>query len=615
MESQPNNNNNNANSTTTTTTKRSPEDEALIRETAGAMLEIQKEGLREKMEELRPGGTRRQSQSLQQRVNPFTHTDRIDSWEIIKMMFGVIVVPLRLMGFFFCFLCMVFFLSIACIGADMSKPLNWWRFNLIQKPTIIIFGRGALFCLGLVRIHIKGKPGPNARMVVVAPHSTFMDGFLISYVIPASSSVAKAEVTKTPLMGSVIKAVQSVLVDRNTKAGKKGAAEAIINRIQSTQPWRHLYIFPEGTCTNRKALITFKPGAFMAGMPVQPVLLRWPFSNFDPTWTSGGPNRTYLIFRLLCQIKTTVYVEFMDVYHPSNEEREDAVLYAANVRAKMAEALGVPTTQHSYEDSFLSQAAKKKKLDPALALPYEFSQLAKLHSVTYEDSRKLLERFAEQKKKNKHTIEGAFSSVDEASYQSRLSLPEFAEMLGLPMSEPVAELFAFFDTAGDGYVDFTSFIVGITFLSQNTSIEDAARIVWKAVDQKETGTVSMKKLRRVLDMVFVRSDKNGGKLPLFRELEKTGHDISFDEFLLALKKYPEYIPIALNIASLPLEERPQNRLSLTSATLKKNEREILLNNNRSVTSPGLLPSPIKERHKSYMAKDQVEDVASEQKLA
>lgn len=36
--------------------------------------------------------------------------------------------------------------------------------------------------------------------------------------------------------------------------------------------------FPEGTCSNKKALLKFKPGAFIAGVPVQPVLIRYPNS-------------------------------------------------------------------------------------------------------------------------------------------------------------------------------------------------------------------------------------------------------------------------------------------------------------------------------------------------
>lgn len=48
-------------------------------------------------------------------------------------------------------------------------------------------------------------------------------------------------------------------------------------------------IFPEGTCTNRSCLITFKCGAFYPGVPVQPVCIRYPNKLDTVTWTWEGP--------------------------------------------------------------------------------------------------------------------------------------------------------------------------------------------------------------------------------------------------------------------------------------------------------------------------------------
>ena len=40
---------------------------------------------------------------------------------------------------------------------------------------------------------------------------------------------------------------------------------------------RHkLLIFPEGSTSNRSALLNFKPGGFLAGQAVQPVLVNYP---------------------------------------------------------------------------------------------------------------------------------------------------------------------------------------------------------------------------------------------------------------------------------------------------------------------------------------------------
>lgn len=50
-----------------------------------------------------------------------------------------------------------------------------------------------------------------------------------------------------------------------------------------------IMVFPEGTCTNRSCLITFKPGAFYPGVPVQPVLIRYNNRTDSFTWTWDGP--------------------------------------------------------------------------------------------------------------------------------------------------------------------------------------------------------------------------------------------------------------------------------------------------------------------------------------
>ena len=43
-------------------------------------------------------------------------------------------------------------------------------------------------------------------------------------------------------------------------------------------------LFPEGTTTNGRTLISFKLGAFAPGFPIQPVVIRYPFVHFDVSW-------------------------------------------------------------------------------------------------------------------------------------------------------------------------------------------------------------------------------------------------------------------------------------------------------------------------------------------
>ena len=59
------------------------------------------------------------------------------------------------------------------------------------------------------------------------------------------------------------------------------------------------------------------------------------------TWAWEGPGAALLLWMCLCKLWTTLEVEFLPVYTPSEEEKSDPYLYAENVRNLMAEALAV----------------------------------------------------------------------------------------------------------------------------------------------------------------------------------------------------------------------------------------------------------------------------------
>jgi len=75
--------------------------------------------------------------------------------------------------------------------------------------------RFMFFVCGFHRVKIIGKQaGPNqARILAVAPHSTFFDALAV-VVMGAPSVVAKAETNSIPFWGSLIKLTQPVLVHR-----------------------------------------------------------------------------------------------------------------------------------------------------------------------------------------------------------------------------------------------------------------------------------------------------------------------------------------------------------------------------------------------------------------
>jgi len=94
----------------------------------------------------------------------------------------------------------------------------------------------------------------------------------------------------------------------------------------------------QGTTTNGAYLLPFHTGAFVAGKPVQPLLLsygrRWGAPQLS--WeTIEAPRHLFLVLSTLFH---SAHILELPMYHPSAEEQADAALYARNVRQYMVRA-------------------------------------------------------------------------------------------------------------------------------------------------------------------------------------------------------------------------------------------------------------------------------------
>ena len=57
-----------------------------------------------------------------------------------------------------------------------------------------------------------------------------------------------------------------------------------LQRKAACNSFPRVLLFPEGTTTNGRFLISFQHGAFIPGYPVQPVVVRYPHVHFDQSW-------------------------------------------------------------------------------------------------------------------------------------------------------------------------------------------------------------------------------------------------------------------------------------------------------------------------------------------
>jgi 1-acyl-sn-glycerol-3-phosphate acyltransferase len=189
----------------------------------------------------------------------------------------------------------------------------------------------AIFVLTFAPVEVHGAEHiPQDDCIVVANHSSYVDGFLLKGYLPARFSfVIKGEVRNIPLVHFVLRRAGSHFVERNDSAASSRDARQIVKAARSGQS---LAIFPEGTFQQEPGLLRLRAGAFVAAvrgrMPVVPVVIRGTrhILPADRDLPRYGPIR----IEILPPIQPD---------HPSYANHRDL---AAQVRKKLLEVLDEP---------------------------------------------------------------------------------------------------------------------------------------------------------------------------------------------------------------------------------------------------------------------------------
>ena len=94
-------------------------------------------------------------------------------------------------------------------------------------------------------------------------------------------------------------------------------ADAVRDRMLASARGQdpNIHIFAEGTTSNGTHVAAFKTGAFLAGLPLQPVVVRYSAERFHPAWETI-PVLTYM-FRLLTQVSSGCYHRHYSRAYPS----------------------------------------------------------------------------------------------------------------------------------------------------------------------------------------------------------------------------------------------------------------------------------------------------------
>ena len=153
-------------------------------------------------------------------IDPWTYKAKFPIWWIVLVIFvGPILLPLRLLGLIF--LWVVSFVTSRvglCFLPTSDMPLTGWRKTCQDVVFLTIRLGGGCLGVWVVKRGTKAKTG-EAPLIVVAPHSTFIDWLAVGHT--KASPVAKSELSKTIFFGAIGRLIQTVWVDRDAEDSKK----------------------------------------------------------------------------------------------------------------------------------------------------------------------------------------------------------------------------------------------------------------------------------------------------------------------------------------------------------------------------------------------------------
>ncbi len=159
---------------------------------------------------------------------------------------------------------------------------GWWTVALVfpglsslQKEERI--RAWALFLLGLlaIKLEVSGKPPACGPWLLVCNHISWLDIYVI-YAVCHCRFVAKAEVGRWPLIGTLATAAGTLFIERESRRDALRVVQQIAERLQAGDA---IAVFPEGTSSDGVDVLPFHANlvqaAIAAQASVQPAAIRF----------------------------------------------------------------------------------------------------------------------------------------------------------------------------------------------------------------------------------------------------------------------------------------------------------------------------------------------------
>jgi 1-acyl-sn-glycerol-3-phosphate acyltransferase len=140
---------------------------------------------------------------------------------------------------------------IVYLAMVLGRPLA--RDRRAYRKRVSRLGARAMARVFGMRMHVMGHP-PPAPFYLVANHQGYTDIFLLAAQIDCRF-VAKRELQRWPVMGRIMREMDTIFIDRDHRTDLTRANAAI---AQALQQGDSVMLFPEGTSTDGQRLHPFR---------------------------------------------------------------------------------------------------------------------------------------------------------------------------------------------------------------------------------------------------------------------------------------------------------------------------------------------------------------------
>ncbi|GMI69664.1 LYSOPHOSPHATIDYLETHANOLAMINE ACYLTRANSFERASE2 [Hibiscus trionum] len=458
-------------------------------------------------------------------VDPFRNgTSSISGvYEVIKIILCLPIALARLVLFGACLAVGYVATRIALEGwKDKQNPMPKWRSRIMWVTRLC--ARFILFSFGYQWIRRKGKPAPREiAPIVVSNHVSYIEPIFYFYEL-FPTIVASESHDSMPFVGTIIRAMQVIYVNRFSPASRKNAVHEIKRRA-ACDKFPRVLLFPEGTTTNGKVLMSFQLGAFLPGHPVQPIIVRYPHVHFDQSW--GLISLAKLMFRMFTQFHNFMEVEYLPVIMPPDNKIQSPVHFAERTGQAMASALNVVQTSHSYGDLMLLMKAAEVQQERPWSYMVEMARIESLFQISSLEAVDFLDKFLSMNPDTSGCVK----------------LHDFLRVLRLKACKLSEEIFGFLDVEKNGSITFKQFLFGVAHVMKQPLFTQACVQAFAECDVRGDDYCMKEELADIIRQAIpdLAEDEVNGLFNLF-DTDNDGR-ISRDDFLSCLRKNPLLIAL------------------------------------------------------------------------